>query len=214
MLSVSRGQSITIENGDNVPLVFEGNGLYVGEVVVPANGRITVAVKGNPGQYRLVDERGHSAVASITVQLGEAVEPLTDEVNAVGALTILEGHVRASKELHDRGVSKQGPDPALDLKRAGKHAGHPQHELLMGNEPHALNVQKFLRAHNVFDSLNNALAQNGKHDQLTSLYLLMAESQKRGHCTPDFRGTGNYSAGFTGSLVIQRSARWRRETSP
>ncbi len=46
---------------------------------------------------------------------------------------------------------------SLDLKRAGKHAGHPQHELLMGNEPHALNVQKFLRAHNVFDSLNNAL---------------------------------------------------------
>jgi hypothetical protein len=72
-------------------------------------------------------------------------------------LTVLEGHVRASKELHDRGVSKQGPDPVLDLKRAGKHAGHPQHELLMGSEPDALNLQKLLRAHNVFDSVNNSL---------------------------------------------------------
>jgi len=156
-LSLARGQSLTIENGDNVPMVFEGNGLYVGEVVVPANGRITVAVKGKEGQYPLVDERGQSAVANVTVQAGEAVELLTDEVNAVGALTVLEGHVRASKELHDRGVSKQGPAPALALKRAGKHAGHPQHELLMGGEPDALNLQKLLRARSVFDSVNNAL---------------------------------------------------------
>ena len=156
-LSLARGQSLTIENGETVPLVFEGNGLFVGEVVVPANGGITVAAKGKEGQYSLVDERGQSAVASITVQAGEAIEPLIDEVNAVGALTVLEGHVRASKELHDRGVSKQGPDPALDLKRAGKHAGHPQHELLMGNEPDALSLQKLLRAHNVFDPLNSAL---------------------------------------------------------
>ena len=156
-LSLARGQSLTIENGDNVPLVFEGNGLFVGEVVVPSTGRITVAATGREGQYRLVDERGQSAVADIIVQPGEAVEPLTDEVNAVGALTVLEGHVRASKELHDRGVSKQGPDPALDLKRAGKHAGHPQHELLMGGEPDALNLQKLLRARSVFDSVNNAL---------------------------------------------------------
>ncbi|HKB67383.1 MAG TPA: ZIP family metal transporter [Pyrinomonadaceae bacterium] len=156
-LSLARGQSLTIENGDNVPMVFEGNGLYVGEVVVPANGKITVAVNGKEGQYSLVDERGQSAAANITVQPGQAVEPLTDEVAAVGALTVLEGHVRASKELHDRGASKLGPDPALDLKRAGKHAGHPQHELLMGNEPDALNLQKLLRARNVFDSVNNAL---------------------------------------------------------
>ena len=156
-LAVARGQALTIENGDNLPLVFEGNGLFVGEVVVPASGKITVAVTGKEGRYPLIDERGHSGTASITVLPGEAVEPLTDEVNAIGALTVLEGHVRASKELHDRGVSKQGPDPALDLKRAGKHAGHPQHELLMGNEPDAVSLQKLLRAHNVFDSLNNAL---------------------------------------------------------
>jgi len=156
-VSLARGQSLTIENGDNVPLVFEGNGLFVGEVVVPATGRITVAVTGKEGQYSLVDERGQSAVANITVRPGVAVEPLTDELNAVGALTVLEGHVRASKELHDRASAKQGPDPALDLKRAGKHAGHPQHELLMGNDPDALSLQKLLREHNVFDSVSNAL---------------------------------------------------------
>ena len=155
---VARGQSIKIENGEVRPLVFEGNGLFVGEVVVPAGGNVTVAVTGNEGQYRLVDERGQSGSALITVQPGAALEPLSDEVNAVGALTVLEGHVRASKELHDRGVSGQGRDPTLDLKRAGKHAGHPQHELLEGNDPDALVLQKLLRARNAFDQLNVALS--------------------------------------------------------
>ena len=113
---------------------------------------------GREGQYQLIDERGHSTTAAITVQPGEAVEPLTDEVNAVGALTVLEGHVRASKELHDRGASGQGPDPALDLKRAGKHAGHPQHEMLEGHEPDALALQKLLHTRRVFDQLNAALS--------------------------------------------------------
>ena len=169
-LAVARGTSLTIENGGTAPLVFEGNGMFTGEVVVSTGGKVIVAVTGAEGQYRLVDERGQSGVATITIQPGSALEPLTEEVNAVGALTVLEGHVRASKELHDRGVSGQGPDPALDLKRAGKHAGHPQHELLMGSDPDALALQKLLRARGVFDQLNNALtayvsiAPNGKAD--------------------------------------------------
>jgi zinc transporter, ZIP family len=157
-VSLSRGQSLTIENADNVPLVFEGNGLFVGEVVVPASDKITVGVTGREGNYRLVDERGKSAVATVIVRSGAEVEPFTDEVNAVGALTVLEGHVRASKELHDRGASGQGPDPALDLKRAGKHAGHPQHELLEGDEPDARALQQLLRRRGVFDQLNDALS--------------------------------------------------------
>lgn len=72
---------------------------------------------------------------------------------------ILEGHVRTSKALHDRAMKSEGPDPVLDLKRAGKHAGHPQHELLMGIEPDAVSLQKLLRDHNVFDSLNNSLTE-------------------------------------------------------
>jgi zinc transporter, ZIP family len=157
-LTLARGSSLTIENGGNVPLVFEGNGMFVGEVVVSAGGKVSVPVTGSDGEYRLVDERGQSASAKVTVRSGGVLEPLTDEVNAVGALTVLEGHVRASKELHDRGVSGQGPDPALDLKRAGKHAGHPQHELLEGNEPDAVALQRLLRARGAFDQLNDALS--------------------------------------------------------
>ena len=66
--------------------------------------------------------------------------------------------MRASKDLHDRGASGQGPNPVLDLKRAGKHAGHPQHELLEGSEPDALVLQRLLRSRNVFERLNEALA--------------------------------------------------------
>lgn len=169
-LAIPRGESLTLENGGSEALVFEGNGMYTGEVVVSAGGKVTVVVTGTEGQYRLIDERGQSGIATITVQPGGTREPLTDEVNAVGALTVLEGHVRASKELHDRGASGKGPDPALDLKRAGKHAGHPQHELLMGNDPDALVLQKLLRARGVLDQLNNALtayvsiAPDGKAD--------------------------------------------------
>jgi len=158
-ITLERGQSFTIQNDGNIPLVFEGNGLFVGEVVAPASGSITVTATGGEGTYALVDERGQSATGTIVVQPGGAVEPLTDEVNAVGALMILEGHVRTSKALHDRAMKSEGPDPVLDLKRAGKHAGHPQHELLMGIEPDAVSLQKLLRDHNVFDSLNNSLTE-------------------------------------------------------
>jgi len=158
-ITLARGQAFTIQNDGNVPLVFEGNGLFVGEVVAPASGSITVTASGNEGKYALVDERGQSGTGTIVVQPGGAIEPLTDEVNAVGALMILEGHVRTSKALHDRGTKNEGPNPALDLKRTSKHAGHPQHELLMGNEPDALVLQKLLRDHGVFDSVNNALTE-------------------------------------------------------
>jgi len=202
-LTLAHGSSLTIENGGNVPLVFEGNGMFVGEVVVSAGGKVSVPITGNEGQYRLVDERGQSATATVTVRQSSALEPLTDEVNAVGALTVLEGHVRASKELHDRGVSGQGPDPALDLKRAGKHAGHPQHELLEGNEPDAVALQRLLRAHGAFDQLNDALsayvklsgdksALRQEVDQKYEAALAAAEKARRAiagnaYDTPSFR---------------------------
>ncbi len=157
-LSVERGQTIAIYNDDITPLVFEGNGMFVGEVIVGAGKSISVKITGSDGKYNLVDERGQSSAAVVNIKAGGTLEPLTDEVNAVGALTVLEGHVRASKDLHDRGASGQGPNPALDLKRAGKHAGHPQHELLEGKEPDALALQKLLRDKNAFESLNTALS--------------------------------------------------------
>lgn len=158
-LTLERGKSLTIENGESITLVFEGNGMYPGEIAVPPGDKITVLATGLEGQYKVVDERGLSASAIVILQAGGNVEPFENEVNAVGALMVLEGHVRTSKDLHDRGVSNQGPSPELDLKRAGKHAGHPQHELLMGGDPDALNLQKFLRERGVYDSLNNALTE-------------------------------------------------------
>lgn len=202
-IAIARGASLSIENGGSVPLVFEGNGLYTGEVVVSAGSKVVMVVTGAEGQYRLIDERGQSGTATISVQPGGTREPLTDEVNAVGALTVLEGHVRASKELHDRGASGKGPDPVLDLKRAGKHAGHPQHELLMGSDPDALTLQQLLRARGVFDQLNNALtsyvsiAPDGKADlkeidQRYQAALAATEQARRAiavtaYDTPEFR---------------------------
>ena len=156
--SLARGESIAIENGDAITLIFEGNGLFVGEVAVSPSSTVTVAATGREGEYRLVDERGLSAAATVIVTAGAPVEPLTDEVNVVGALTVLEGHVRAARDLHERGARGEGPHPELDLKRAGKHAGHPHHELLMGSEPDALRLQKFLREGGAFDELDQSLS--------------------------------------------------------
>jgi ZIP family zinc transporter len=162
-LTIERGQTLTVANDDTIaPLVFEGNGMFVGEIVVPPGKSVTVKVTGSEGKYTLVDERGQSSTVAVNVKAGgsvETIEPLTDEVNAAGALTVLEGHVRTSRALHERGAGLQGPNPALDIKRAGKHAGHPQHELLMGSEPDALALQKLLREKGVFDSLNDTLSQ-------------------------------------------------------
>jgi len=154
---VARGVTLTIENAGPDPLVFEGNGLFVGETVAPASAKTTVTVTGADGQYRLVDERGQSAVAAVTVRSDGAADPLAEVAAACGALTVLEGHVRVSKELHDRGLAGVGPSPALDLTRAGRHAGHPQHELLEGDEPDARALQRLLRDKGVFDILDDAM---------------------------------------------------------
>lgn len=157
-LSIKRGQTLMIENGEAQTLIFEGNGLFVGEVSVASQSQVPMTITGNPGSYTLTDERNRSVVVPVTVKAGEKIAALTEEVNAVGALTVLEGHIRASRALHNRAVSGQSPDAALDLKRAGKHAAHPQHELLMGKEPDALTLQKLLRKHHQLDPLNQALS--------------------------------------------------------
>lgn len=158
-LNLDFGKSLTLENGESITLVFEGNGMYPGEITVPAGGRVTVATTGLAGDYKIVDERGMSGASVVTLGANRNAEPLEREVSAVGALTVLEGHVRTSKDLSDRGIANEGPTPDIDRKRAGKHAGHPQMELLMGSDPDSLNLQKLLKEKGVFDSLNNALTE-------------------------------------------------------
>lgn len=158
-ISITQGEALEIRNDAETALVFEGNGLFVGEVAVPPTGSVTVEATGPAGRYRLADERGMSGMAEVWLSPGTSVDPLLAEKNAVGALTILEGHVRAAKELHDRAVRGEGPHPEADLKRAPVHAGHPQKELLRGDQPDALALQALLRRHRLLDDLDAQLTE-------------------------------------------------------
>lgn len=155
-LQVQRGARLTLINDSNTQFVFEGNGLFVAEVVLQPHSRAIVTVSGTAGTYRLQDEQGKSAAAKIEV-MAASVAPEEEKTQALSSLTILEGHIRASKDLHDRGASKQGPDPELDFKRAGKHAGHPHHELFAGEAPPATSLQKQLRQAGQYEQLDQAL---------------------------------------------------------
>ena len=156
-LQVQRGAKLTLVNDTNTQYVFEGNGLFVAEVVLQPRSRTVVTVSGAPGTYRLQDEQGKSATAQVEVMVSSVVAPEEEKLQALASLTILEGHVRASKDLHDRGASNHGPDPDLDLKRSGKHAGHPHHELFEGKEPQAVSLQKQLRQAGVYEQLDQVL---------------------------------------------------------
>lgn len=156
-LSLTRGESLEVRNDSDGPLIFEGNGAFPGEVAVSPGASVTVAMTGPPAVYRLVDERGMSRAATITLEPGGSEDPLLVEKNALGALTVLEGHVRAARALHGRGLGGESPHAEDDLRRAGTHAGHPQNELLHGNQPDALALQRLLREHALLETLDRAL---------------------------------------------------------
>lgn len=157
-VSLVRGETLEIRNDADEVLVFEGNGLYPGEVAVSPGASVSVATTGSPGTYRLVDERGLSGSATVVLEAGSETDPLLGRKNAAGALTVLEGHVRAASALHRRGLSDASPDAQADLARAGAHAGHPWNELLRGDEPDALALQGLLRETGLFEDLDRALA--------------------------------------------------------
>lgn len=156
-VSLTQGESLEIRNGADQVLIFEGNGLYPGEVAVPAGSSVTVATSGAPGTYRLVDERGESGTATVTLAAGGEVDPLLEQKNALGALTVLEGHVRAAWDLHRRALSGESPHAEDDLARAGAHAGHPRTELLQGDQPDARTLQRLLKEHGLLQPLDRAL---------------------------------------------------------
>jgi len=157
-VSLERGDGLEIRNNGDTTLIIEGNGLFVGEVAVSPAESLTVAATGPAGTYQLMDERGLSATSEVVLAAGDApVDPDLEARNAVGALTVLEGHVRAAKALRDRGLRGEGPNPAADLARAPTHAGHPQKELLHGDQPDARTLQALLREQGLFDELDQAL---------------------------------------------------------
>lgn len=157
-VSLLRGGGLEIRNDAEQVLVFEGNGLYPGEVAVSPGTSVTVAATGPPGTYRLVDERGLSAAVTVVLEAGRKADPLLGRKNAVGALTVLEGHVRAASALHRRALLEGGPSAQTDLARAGTHAKHPWNELLRGDEPDALALQGLLRESGHFEVLDRSLA--------------------------------------------------------
>lgn len=157
-VTVARGDTLELFNDGDHVLVFEGNGLYPGEVAVSPGSAAMVAVTGAAGSYRLVDEHGRSAAARVDLEAGADDDPSLARQNAVGALTVLEGHVRAAAALHHRVLANDSPDMRADLARAGAHAGHPWKELLRGDEPDAVTLQRLLRESGTFDRLDGSLA--------------------------------------------------------
>lgn len=189
-LSLSRGESLGIRNETNTTLIFEGNGLFVGEVAVPAQDSLTVITTGSVGEYRLVDERGTGGTARIQLLPGAAPDPFLEEKNALGALTVLEGHVRAARELRERGMRGEGSDPDGDLRRAPTHAAHPQKELLHGDQPDARALQALLSEYGLLEDLDGVLTEfvesagdlsvdSGSFDQTYQGTLDMVERARR-----------------------------------
>src|SRR5262249_54082490 len=88
--------------------------------------------------------------------------PLGDYIQAIAAITTLEGHVRAAHDLHLRALSGTSPYADIDLKRAGKHALHPFHELLEEDGPRAQLVQNLLQQHEVLAPIKEQLQSFSK----------------------------------------------------
>lgn len=156
-VSLVRGESLEIRNAADEVLIFEGNGLYPGEVAVSPGSSVTVATSGPPGTYRLADERGRSGTVTVDLDAGGESDPLLERKYALGALTVLEGHVRAGAALHRRARAGDAPHPEDDLARAGAHAGHPRTELLQGDQPDALALQEQLKEHGLLRRLDEEL---------------------------------------------------------
>jgi ZIP family zinc transporter len=155
-IQIARGKSIVLVNQTDRPLEFESHGLIAGEAFVPAKSSLAVKVIGPPGQYVLTPEDHKSSTVRVNVLPGESAA-LADTIQAIAAITILEGHVRAAHDLHLRALSDQSPDPDIDLKRAGKHAHHPFHELLEEDGPRAQLVQNLLQQHELLAPLKGEL---------------------------------------------------------
>ncbi len=147
-IKISQGQRLLLINKTNKSMEFEGHGLIPGEAFLEAKGKLAVKIIGPAGQYHFSPEGDDNrsvivdVIADSTDSDRSAV--LNDPIQAVAAIVTLEGHVRAAHDLHEGALNGTSQNPVLDLKRAGKHAHHPMHELLEDKGPRALMVQKYL----------------------------------------------------------------------
>jgi len=160
-IQVERGASITLVNETENSLEMESKGLIAGEAFIPAHGKVAVKVIGPEGQYALGPELGGAATAKVIVEGGK-VAAQDDLAQLLAAITTIEGHANASHDLHLRALSGKSPNAALDLKRAGKHAHHPMHELLQEKTPQAMAVQESLQKFALLDRVKEDIEDLSK----------------------------------------------------
>jgi zinc transporter, ZIP family len=157
-VSIARGQAIKLINNTERGLEFEANGVLAREAFLPPHGQLTVKVVGPEGQYSLSPEGGGAGSAVLKVA-GGSVDSSEDLVQALAAITTIEGHANAAHDLHVEALEGKSQNPALDLKRAGKHAHHPMHELLDDTTPRAKMVQKLLTDHSMLEPIKESLSE-------------------------------------------------------
>jgi len=157
-ISISRGQVLRLVNETDKSLEFETNGLLAREAYVAAHSQVSVRVTGPEGQYALSPEDGGAGSAKVQVVAGH-VDAGEELVQILAAITTIEGHANAAHDLHNRAVKGKSPNPALDLKRASKHAHHPMHEVLESKTPHARLVQDLLAKNSLLDPIKTNLTQ-------------------------------------------------------
>ncbi len=157
-ISIARGETLRLINQTNRGLEFESNGLMASEAFVPPHKELDVKIVGPEGQYSLSPE-GSSGLATIVEVLGGKVEPSFELTQILAAITTIEGHANAAHDLHIHALSGKSKNAALDLKRAGKHAHHPMHELLEDKSPRAFMVQNLLEKHALLLSLKEDLSK-------------------------------------------------------
>jgi zinc transporter, ZIP family len=157
-LSVTRGQALKLVNNTDKGIEFESNGLLSGEAFVPLHGQVFVKIVGPEGEYSLSPEGGGNVSAIVKVQGGN-VEASEDLVQALAAITTIEGHANAAHDLHVRAAQGNSPNASLDLKRAGKHAHHPLKELLEDTTPRARMVQTLLSKHSLLEGIKKDLKE-------------------------------------------------------
>jgi ZIP family zinc transporter len=172
-ISLARGQALKLVNNTEKGLEFEANGLLAREAFVPPHGQMDVKIVGPEGQYSLSPEGGGAASAMVKV-VGGTVDASQDLVQALAAITTIEGHANAAHDLHNRALGGKSPNAALDLKRAGKHAHHPMHELLEDTTPRAKMVQDLLAKNSMLLPIKEDLREfselAGKKDVSPALF--------------------------------------------
>lgn len=65
---IARGKALLLENNEDATLIIEGEGLFPGEIAIPAHAAKAVSVRGAEGTYHLRDEHGKTGTVAVVVE--------------------------------------------------------------------------------------------------------------------------------------------------